>query len=230
MAHQYMSDNSAVLSAGLKVILSLVVLIGANTSLFAQSTADPPKAGTVVRMPAGPSYTVPVDIPGASREQQEMELLAQKKAGCSMNKLDRPVMDMLTPYFRGLVAQSNFATARLTPHVTVMRDPELMAIYRQADRMSRLLDNLYMDHSPEADRALVYLLRLHFLYSDFDDDSIDCELAKRADRVQTLLGEMGHCLPLTGLEPYPHQMVLPLTRLRQRIREIPDACSRHVGE
>lgn len=230
MAHQYMSDNSALLSAGLKAVLSLVVLIGANTPLFAQSTADPPKAGTVVRMPAGPSYTVPVDIPGASREQQEMELLAQKTAGCATNKLNSRTLELLAPLLEGLIAQSNYASARLTPRITIMNDPELKAIYRRADELSRRLMSLYQDESPEADRALVYLLRLHFLYSDFDDDSIDCELTKRADRVQTLLGEMGHCLPLTGLEPYPHQMVLPLTKLRQRIREIPNACSRHVGE
>ena len=245
MTHPYRSDNP-VASAGLKTILSLVILIGVNTPLFAQGTADPPVGGIVISGPGHQVYGEPIGIPGTSREQQEAELLAQKKAGCPINKLDPKTLGLLAPYLKSLVAQSNYMTnVHLTRHITTMNDPGLMAIHRQADQLSQQLlgqydsqyqdgiryrDGLFQDESPEADRALVYLLRVHFLYSDFDDDNIDCELAKRANRVRPLLDEMGRCLPLTGFEPYPHQMVIPLTKVRQRIKEIPNACSRNEGE
>lgn len=215
-------------TAGWKAGVLLVALI--STAASAQGTTSQPGAGHVVLSPTTPSYTTLMDIPGASREQQERELLEQKAAGCAASKLDATTLRLLTPLIEGLIAQSNYASALSGRRVTVMNDPELMVIYRQADHLSQQLQDLYRNASPEADRALAYLLRLHFPYGDFDDGSIDCVLAQRCKRVQGLIDEIARCLPLTGFEPYPHRMVLPLAKVRERIAAIPDSCSRFKGE
>lgn len=215
-------------TAGWKAGFLLAVLI--STAVSAQGTASQPGGGRVVLSPTTPSYTTLMDIPGASREQQERELSEQTAAGCAASKLDATTLRLLTPLIEGLIAQSNYASAHSGRRVTVMDDPVLMVISRQADHLSQQLEDLYRNASPEADRALAYLLRLHFPYSDFDDGNIDCVLAQRCKKVQGLIDEMARCLPLTGFEPYPHQMVLPLAKVRDRIAAIPDSCSRFKGE
>jgi hypothetical protein len=238
------NPDCRVARAAVTALLWLVV------SSLASGQADPdqPQSRGIIGIGPGQTYTERVDIPGTSREQQESELAAQRAAGCSTKVLDPRTLALLEPYLDGLVAQSNYAITHIgrIPH-TPANDAEWGAVSHEAGRLQYRLEALYEDRSPAADRALAYLLRFHFLYTEFADDSIDCELVlrgalarevrptvrpKRSEvtRVRQLLKDMRRCVPLTGREPYPHQMVLPMEEVRRRIRELPHACERHPDE
>ena len=220
----------------------------ASGAASGEAAPDQPPSRGIIGVSPGRTYTERFDIPGTSREEQEAELAAQRAAGCPTKTLDEKTLALLEPYLNGLIAQSSFASAHvgLTPH-TPANDAEWEAVSHEAGRLQYRLEALYEDRSPAADRALAYLVRLHFLYTEFTDDSIDCELVlrgalargvrptvrpKRSEvtRVRQLLKDMRRCLPLTGREPYPHQMVLPMEEVRKRIRELPNACKRHPDE
>ena len=223
----------------------------ACTAALAQAEPGPSEQRGIIRFTPGQTYTERPDIPGTSQEQQEAELAAQRRTGCSTKPLDPKTLALLEPYLNGLIAQSDYASTHVGRiRHTPSTDAEWKAVSRDAMLLESKLDALYRDHSPAADRALVYLLRFRFLYAEFADDSIDCELAQRAGltpprraavrptrakelqqlEMRKLLKRIGQCLPLTGREPYPHQMVLPMEEVRRRIRELPNACERHVDE
>ena len=225
-------------------LLSLVV----SASPLAQASPEQPQSGGIAVLKPGQSYTERADIPGTSREQQEAELAAQRAAGCPTKTLDEKTLALLEPYLDGLAAQSNYASTHVgrIPH-TPANDAEWKAVSHEAGRLEYRLETLYEDRSPAADRALAYLLRFHFLYTEFTDDSIDCELVLRGalskavrptvrpkrwevTRVRQLLKDLKRCLPLTGREPYPHQMVLPMEAVRKRIADLPNACERNKDE
>lgn len=229
----------------------MLLWLVASTPTSGQADPDQPQKRGIIGIGPGQTYTERVDTPGTSREQQEDELAAQRAAGCSTKVLDPKTLALLEPYLNGLIAQSNYLSTHLgrTPNRD-SPDPEWTVIYREATRLEDSTAHLDKDQSPAMDRALVYLLRFRFLYGDFADDNIDCELARRAGltlprraavrptRAEELrqmelrkrLKRIGQCLPLTGREPYPHQMVLPMEEVRRRIRELPHACERHLGE
>ena len=174
------SDRNRDRRAARAAVMALLWLV-VSTPASGQVDPDQPRSGGIEIMTPGRTSTERTDIPGTSQEQQEAELAAQRAAGCSTKVLDPRTLALLEPYLNGLVAQSNYLSTHLgrTPH-TPSTDAEWMTIYRQATRLEDSTAHLDKDKSPAMDRALAYLLRFRFLYGDFADDNIDCELAQRA--------------------------------------------------
>jgi hypothetical protein len=210
-------SNSLRASAGL-VLAALAATAGAQTARL-EAAGD-----------LQPTFAAEPVIPGASREVQESELRAQATAGCPTTPLEARALHVLTPILRGLVEQSQYQERQSKAPPPQPNQQEWARVSATSSRLSEQVRALYLDPSPIATQALAYLLRVRFLYSDFDDDNVDCSLWERREVAKQTLAGMRRCVPITGLEPYPHQMVLPMPEVRQRIANLSNACSRHEGE